>query len=106
MPKSHFTDVTLDTVEQLTSTCTTRTGFAASRLAVAKANGISTKVLALMLTENADRNGADVSTPFTPEDVEAVIKFFYANRTRSVLTKSQVRALSRASDIELFPVRA
>ena len=88
-------NVLTDTLENLTSTQTSRTGHTAARVASSLANNVDRDVLALQMTKNIKKNNPENPVKFTGSDMDAIAKLHQANRTRSALTKKQTGALIR-----------
>jgi hypothetical protein len=86
-------DGTADAWEELTSTRTKRTGYAAARVASALAHNVDAEVLALQMTKNSKKNSPDSPITFTADDMLAIAKLHAASKTRTALPKKQTSAL-------------
>jgi len=85
----------VDVWEELTSTQTSRTGHAATRVASALANDVDPEVVALQMTKNSQKNNPDSPITFTAAEMPTIAKLHAANKTRSAFTKQQAGALIR-----------
>lgn len=88
-------DGAADAWEELTSTQSSRTGHAATRVASSLANNVDPEVIALQMTKNSLKNNPDNPITFTADEMPAIAKLHAANKTRSALTKQQTGALIR-----------
>ena len=70
-----------------------RTGITAARVASSLANNVDPDVLALQMTKYCAKNNPKDNIIFSAADVLSITKFYNANQTRPVLTKSQAKAL-------------